>query len=168
MSAVEVSHFSLVQVTPWRGREALLAERLQAAGWPLPMLGKAWFGDGQRTAMSVRPQRWLLLDETPRNPTTGSADFHADILQIVGDAGAVVDMSAARHLWRLQGATAREQLAAGCRLDLHESAFPPGRAAATLIAQVNTLVIAAPTGWMMLAPTSTARHFNEWLQRITA
>jgi len=77
-------------------------------------------------------------------------------------------MSSARHLWRLQGATAREQLAAGCRLDLHESAFPPGRAAATLIAQVNTLVIAAPTGWMMLAPTSTARHFNEWLQRITA
>jgi len=168
VSVVEVSHFSLLQVAPWRGSEALLAERLQAAGWTLPALGQAWFGDGQRIAMSVRPQRWLLLHETPSNATTGSADCHTDLLHIVGDAGAVVDLSAARHLWRLQGNAVREQLAAGCRLDLHASVFPPGRTAATVIAQVNTLVIALPTGCMLLAPTSTARHFNAWLQRITA
>jgi sarcosine oxidase subunit gamma len=167
VSVVEVHHFSLVQVAPWRGGEALLAERLQAAGWPLPPLGAAWFGDAARMAMSVRPQRWLLLDEARRDTHHGSADFHAEIAHAVGDAGAVVDISAARHLWRLQGTAMRERLAAGCRLDLHPAVFPPARAAATLIAQVNALVIALPEGWMLLAPTSTARHFNEWLQRIT-
>lgn len=166
MSAVEVPHFSLVQVAPWRGGEDALAERLRHSGWELPMLGKAWFGAAGRTAIAVRPQRWLLLEETPHAKAVETAS--TALLAAVGDVGAAVDISAARHLWRFSGTDARERLAAGCRLDLHPAAFPPGRAAATLIAQVNTILVALPESWMMLAPTSTAVHFGEWLERATA
>lgn len=166
MSAVEISDFALLQVAPWRGETAPLAAALQTAGWQLPALGEAWFGP-QRMSIAVRPQRWLLLDfgSTAHH---GAADgrLRDTLAPVIGEAGALVELSAARRAWSWPGEDARGKLAAGCRLDLHPQSFPVGRAAATLIAQVNVILVARADDWLLLAPSSTAVHFSEWLQRV--
>jgi sarcosine oxidase subunit gamma len=59
-------------------------------------------------------------------------------------------------------------LARACRLDLHPSAFVPGSTAATSMAQVHVVLAALPGGWLLLTPSSTARHFSEWLATTAA
>ncbi len=166
MSAVEIGDFALLQVVPWRGETAPLAAALQTAGWQLPALGEAWFGPG-RMSIAVRPQRWLLLDfggEAHRPAAAGA--LRDTLAPVIGEAGALVDLSAARRAWSWSGEDVRARLAAGCRLDLHPQAFPEGRAAATLLAQVNVILVARAEDWLLLAPSSTAVHFSEWLQRV--
>jgi sarcosine oxidase gamma subunit len=48
-------------------------------------------------------------------------------------------------------------------LDLDPQHFPKGRAAATIVAQVATVIVALPHGLLLLTPSTTARHFCEWL-----
>jgi sarcosine oxidase subunit gamma len=161
VSAPERVHFSIVQVAAWRGGDAALASRLQTLGWELPTLGRAWFGQ-RRTALCVQPHHWLLLDET-QDP-----DFVARCREAVADAGAVAELTAARSAWRLRGETARQNLAAGCRLDLAPSAFAIGQAAATTIAQVHATLLASPDGWLLLCSSSVTKHFEAWLEHVQA
>lgn len=166
MSAVEIGEFALLQVAPWRGASAPLAAALQTAGWQLPALGEAWFGP-QRMSIAVRPQRWLLLDFSgAADGATAGGALRDMLAPVTGDAGALVELSAAHRVWSWSGEDARAKLAAGCRLDLHPQSFPVGRAAATLIAQLNVLLVARADDWLLLAPSSTATHFSEWLQRV--
>ena len=58
---------------------------------------------------------------------------------------------------------ARERLASGCRLDLDPTAFAPGRAAVTLIAQIPVMLACTDDGWLLMAPSSMAGHFEGWL-----
>jgi sarcosine oxidase gamma subunit len=48
-------------------------------------------------------------------------------------------------------------------LDLEPEAFPLGRAAATIMAQVSVVLVALPAGMLLLTPASTAQHLGEWL-----
>src|SRR5204863_169827 len=48
-------------------------------------------------------------------------------------------------------------------LDLDRELVRPGRAAATLMAQVAVILARLPAGLVLLAPASTARHVREWL-----
>ncbi|MBU3671406.1 MAG: hypothetical protein FGM43_02565 [Sinobacteraceae bacterium] len=161
VSAPERVRFSIVQIAAWRGGDATLAARLQPLGCELPPLGRAWFGAG-RTVLSVQPHRWLLLD------AAGEVDFANRCREAVADAGAVVDLTAARSAWRLHGSMARQRLAAGCRLDLAPSAFPIGHAAATTIAQVHTTLLASPEGLLLLCSSSVTRHVEAWLEQVLA
>ena len=111
-----------------------------------------------RLALSVRPGRWLLL--SPRTPAGVTA---ADWATACAGAGAVVDLSGGLAALALSGPAAREVLARGCRLDLDPLEFPCGRAAATIMAQVSVTIAALPAGLLLLTPSSTARHFREWL-----
>jgi sarcosine oxidase subunit gamma len=67
---------------------------------------------------------------------------------------------AAMHL---AGPQVRDVLARACRLDLDPQVFPPGSAAATVMAQVAVILAVLPSGLLLLTPTSTARHLREWL-----
>jgi sarcosine oxidase gamma subunit len=58
---------------------------------------------------------------------------------------------------------ARELLARSCRVDLHELGLPSGRAVATVMAQAAVVIAAIPSGLLVLTPSTTARHFREWL-----
>lgn len=160
VSAPERLRYDLVQVAAWRGGEAALAERLRAAGWELPPFGQAWARDG-RIACSVRPQRWLLAAET--GGMRPGATLAEACVAAVGETGAVTDLSAARGAWRVTDPKARERLAAGCRLDLDPAAFPAGRAAVTLIAQVPVMLACLDDGWLLMAPSSMSGHIEAWL-----
>lgn len=158
MSAPE---YEVVQVASWRGGDAALAERLRAAGWELPPFGHAWWS-ADRLACSVRPHRWLLV----AGPASSApaATLASTCETAVGPAGAVTDLSSARRAWRITDPRAREWLAAGCRLDLDPAAFPAGRAAVTLVAQVPAMVVALPDAWLLMVPASMGGHFDAWLR----
>ena len=109
-------------------------------------------------ALCTRPERWLVL--TAPGPPGAS-------LSLWREAGAgcaaAVDLSCAFASLYLAGPAVREVLARGCRLDLHGDAFPSGSAASTHMAQVAVTLAALPAGWLLLTPSTTARHFREWL-----
>lgn len=112
---------------------------------------------GHRVTLCVRPARWLLLEPSAsRRPSPATAPPPEG-------RGAAVDLSSGLAALLLAGAPCREVLARGCRLDLDPRAFPSGRAAATLMAQVAVTLAALPGGFLLLTPASTARYFEEWL-----
>jgi sarcosine oxidase subunit gamma len=105
----------------------------------------------------------LLIAPAPPSGTTDPT-LAERCETLIGDTGAVTDLSAARCAWRISDPDASRWLAAGCRLDLHPKAFPVGHAAVTLIAQVPVMVVHRAADWLLLAPSSMAEHFDAWLR----
>jgi heterotetrameric sarcosine oxidase gamma subunit len=144
-----------IAALPQRGGE--LERIARARALQLPALGCAALGPETLT-MSVRPERWLLL-APPAPPGATAQLWHT----ACAPAGAALDLSCALSSLHLAGPAVREMLARGCRLDLHPPVFPPGAAAATIIAQVSVILAALPSGMLLLTPSSTARHLRAWL-----
>jgi sarcosine oxidase subunit gamma len=111
----------------------------------------------------VRPERWLLLS-APAAPAAAAHTWQS----LCSGQAAVVELSSALSALLLGGVAARTVLTRGCRLDLDPEVFPPGHAAATIMAQVSVIVAALPAGVLLLTPASTARHFREWLTAVAA
>ncbi len=78
----------------------------------------------------------------------------------------MVELSAGLAAFFLAGASAREVLRRGCRLDLDPGVFAAGCAAATQMAQVAVTLAALPGGLLLVTPASTARHLREWLMHV--
>jgi sarcosine oxidase, subunit gamma len=157
VSVLEPVQLQIVQVAEWRDGTAPLAARLQSLGWELPPLGQVTVAGGSM-ALAVQPRRWLLLDPAPE------PDLATACQRAIGDAAAVVDLSSALRAWRLVGPDARSILAHGCRLDLDPRAFPSGKVASTLIAQLTVILAALPQDWLLLSASTTAGHFADWLR----
>ena len=147
----------IVELAAHGGRTSELATVAVARGCALPPLGRAMATTGQ-LAIGVRPGRWLVL-QAPEEPASPYAQWEARC----AGTGTVVDLSSALAVLKLCGPEARAILARSCRLDLDPQHFPSGRAAATIIAQVATVIVAMPRGLLLLTPSTTARHFCEWL-----
>jgi sarcosine oxidase, subunit gamma len=139
------------------GAESLRAD-FAAQGTQLPGPGGL-----QRAAhglvLAVRPQRWLLL-----LPPAASGGAAAQWRERTAGCAFTVELSAGLRAFFVSGPATREVLARGCRLDLADGRFPPGSAAATVIAQLAVIIAALPRGLLLLTPASTARHFAEWLR----
>ena len=147
----------IVELVALREREYVLKALTGRRGVSLPHFGRL-AAAGDTLALCVRPQRWLLLS-APLAPGLSASAWQEPC---VGMA-AVVDLSSALVAVHLSGARAREALARSCRLDLDPEVFPPGHAAATIMAQVGAILAAVPGGMLILTPASTARHLREWL-----
>ena len=144
----------IVEIAALRGQAAPLRTAAARFGMALPTFGQVAF-EGERTAICVRPDRWLLL-----TPTTGSGtlspDWHAGL-------ATAVELSCALTAFHLTGAATEDILVRGCRLDLDTKAFPVGHAAATIMAQVSVVLARLASGMLLLTPSTTAQHFHEWL-----
>jgi heterotetrameric sarcosine oxidase gamma subunit len=152
----------IVEVAALRDRTPGVETIAARRGWRLPALGRNFIAPGQ-IAISVRPARWLLLS-APAAPGATGAAWQQDC---AGLASAVDLSSGLAALW-LEGPLCREALARGCRLDLHPGVFPAGHAAATIMAQVAVVLVALSSGVLLLTPSTTARHFDEWLAHAAA
>ena len=108
--------------------------------------------------LGTRPERWLVL--TAPGPPGAALSLWREAC---ARCAAAVDLSCAFTALYIAGPAVREVLARGCRLDLHEEAFASGSVASTLMAQVAVTLAALPAGWLLLTPSTTARHFREWL-----
>ena len=151
------SHATIVELAAHRGRTAGLTAIAAGHGCTLPSLGHAALS-GEQLALGVRPGRWLVLQ-----PRAERATAWAQWQAMCGQAGTAVDLSSGLAVLQLCGPEARAVLARSCRLDLDPQHFPKGRAAATIVAQVATIIVALPRGLLLLTPSTTTRHFREWL-----
>jgi len=147
----------VIELAASRAHSAELAAVLAQHSLTLPACG-ALTRTGAGLALSYRPERWLLLSARAA-PGAARAQWHA----ACAPHAAVIEQSSALAALHLGGAGARAMLTRGCRLDLDPALFPVGRVAATIIAQVATLLAALPSGILILTPASTARHLREWL-----
>lgn len=147
----------VVELVALRGRAALLADIARAQGCLLPARGRILRGAAM-LVVAARPERWLLL-----SAPAGCGERAAIWQSACAGSAAVVDLSSALAALQLSGEAAAQLLARGCRLDLDRGAFPPGSAAATLIAQVSVVLAALDSGFLLLTPATTARHVREWL-----
>lgn len=147
----------VIEITARPGRNRELEGVAAARGLTLPGFSRV-VSTARWLTMSVRPERWLVLQAS----TPGGARAAQWQSACTGIA-TVVDLSSALALLHLSGPMARELLARSCRVDLHESGLPTGRAIATIMAQTAVVIAAIPAGLLVLTPSTTARHFREWL-----
>jgi len=125
----------LVQLAARKGRADDLAAAIRTAyGLELPPPGDAATAN-DIAALWLQPNAWMLVA-----PPTAEASFARAIKTVCGDAGSVVDQTHGRVVFSLAGRNARRVLQNLCRLDLHVSAFGPGRVAATPMAEIACLL----------------------------
>ena len=87
------------------------------------------------TALWLAPGTWMVVAQDVED-----GGLYSRLREELGDRAAVVDQSHGRAVLRLAGASARDVLAKGCRLDLHPRVFTPGMCAQTVIAQIGVLL----------------------------
>jgi heterotetrameric sarcosine oxidase gamma subunit len=152
----------VIELAARRERTQVLKALAGRRGLPLPALG--WIAATRTTlVLGVRPERWLLLS-APAPPGVALSNWRG----ACAGCAAAIELSSALMTLQLAGPAVPEVLARGCRLDLHPAAFVPGSAAATSMAQVPVVLAALQGGWLLLTPSSTARHFCDWLAATAA
>ncbi len=147
----------ILELAAFRGQAPGIESLLLAHGGRAAPFG-ACAAAPDHVVLGMRPERWLLLS-APDGTGAGVSLWAGACTGI----GAVIELSSAFAVFQLAGPSARQVLARGCRLDLRPQAFPVGRAAATQMAQVSVVLAALPAGWLLLSPSTTARHFHDWL-----
>jgi heterotetrameric sarcosine oxidase gamma subunit len=147
----------IVEIATLRGRAPNFNTIANRQGLRLPEFGRV-LASPEQIALSVRPDRWLLL--SPPGPPGASAETWQ---AACAGCAVAVDLSSGLVAFHLEGPAVHEVLARGCRLDLDPEVFPAGSAAATVMAQVSVAVMALSSGVLLLTPATTARHFYEWL-----
>ena len=149
-----------------RGRphDARFVEAVESVlGQPLPLEPNT-VSEGRRRLFWLGPDEWLLSagrDELP--------DLLARLEEAVqGLHAAVNDLSDGQILLRLSGQAAGDVLAAGCTLDLHPDAFPPGRCAQTGLGKAAVLVcpLNSPGSFDLIVRRSFADYLLHWLDRV--
>jgi heterotetrameric sarcosine oxidase gamma subunit len=153
----ERSQADLVEVIARRGRHRDVVYAGRARHLVLPPPGEAHWSDDYVT-LCTRPDRWWVI--APERPCAETA---ARISALLGTGAIVVDQSSGYVVFDLIGIEWRNRLSFGCRIDLDPEVFRPGHVAATLIAQVNVILIPHPTGLFALVPSTYARHVEIWL-----
>jgi sarcosine oxidase subunit gamma len=158
-AGVQLSDYQsdVVEISAMRGRVRDIESIAAARGLSLPGFGRA-VATVRWVTVSVRPERWLVL-QAPAAAGARAAQWQTACAGL----GTAVDLSSALTVLHLAGPMARELLARSCRVDLHELAVPVGRAVATLMAQTAVVIAAIPSGMLVMTPSTTARHFREWL-----
>jgi len=147
----------IIELAALRDRTQVLRTLGARRGLSFPEFGRI-ATTRDRVVLCTRPERWLVLT-TPAPPGTALSQWR----QACTGCAAPVELSSAITVLYLAGPAVREVLARGCRLDLHPDVFTQGSAATTQMAQVPVTLAALPAGWLLLTPSTTGRHFRDWL-----
>jgi sarcosine oxidase, subunit gamma len=131
-----------VRPLPARGRFSLrlragAADTLGAvAGYALALPINRRAGEGARYAARLGPDEWWL--EAPEADADAvAAEIEAALM---GHVHALTDVSHRNVGLMIEGAGAADALNAGCPLDLHPRAFPPGTMTRTLLGKAEILL----------------------------
>lgn len=112
--------------------DAVVADRAGIAfGVALPQMPGRVTEAGHRACLWLGPGEWLLLAPDGDDPAPA---LHA---ALAGLAHSLVDVSDGFAALVLSGPGAARTLSAGCPLDLHERAFPPGMATRTVLGRIG-------------------------------
>jgi sarcosine oxidase subunit gamma len=127
----------------------------QVLGLDLPMAANTAATIGDRAALWLSPDEWLILVPFATRAQTIDELKRA----LAGKHVSVTDVSANRTILELSGSKAREVLAKGCGLDLHPRAFKAGQCAQTVVARSQAViwqVDATPTYRVLVRPSFAA------------
>ncbi|MEJ1161145.1 sarcosine oxidase subunit gamma [Prosthecomicrobium sp. N25] len=118
-----------------RGSPAAAAQLSRAFGPVLSAEPLRANDAGGRAALWLGPDEWLLLARDGEGPA---------ILSVIGtmltEPISLVDVSSRNTGMLLSGSRATDVLAAGCPLDLHETAFPKGMCTRTLYGKAEIVL----------------------------
>lgn len=129
---VKVRSPQLATVTALAAGRGVIARALDGLGLALPEGSRRVVRDGA-AVLGLGPRSWLVARE-------GGAPLAAELTRALADAAAVADQSDGYGVLRLSGPRVRALLEKGVALDLHDRAFPPGSAAATLCAHLGIVL----------------------------
>jgi sarcosine oxidase, subunit gamma len=116
-----------------RARPDDVAALSAALGLPLPTMPKTSASAGQRTALWLGPDEWLVIDE-------GEGGLMA-ALETSGALHSATDVSHRNTAVLISGPGAAKTLNAGCPLDLSLKAFPVGACARSLFGKIEVVVL---------------------------
>lgn len=127
-----------------------------AFGVPLPLIPCRAAESGERAALWLGPDEWLLLAPDGQAPAIAAA--------LAGLAPSLVDISDGQAGLVLHGRRAARALSAGCPLDLHPSAFPVGMVARTVLGRIGiTLWRREAAEWRLETGRSFAAYARDLL-----
>lgn len=112
-----------------RGDAAVQAAAGEALGLAVPSEPCRAERAGERAALWLGPDEWLLLAPAHAGPTLGSALA----AKLAGLPHSLVDVGHRQIGLEIEGAAGATLLAAGCPLDLHQDAFPVGMCTRTML-----------------------------------
>ncbi len=108
----------------------------RTTGWPLKVSLLSAHSEGNRSALHLGPDEWLLLD-------FHNAVGHGELQFAAAAAGMTYSLVDAGHRQcaiHVHGPAAIDLLAAGCPLDLDESAFPVDHCTRTLLGKIEIVL----------------------------
>jgi sarcosine oxidase, subunit gamma len=120
---------------------------------------------GDYTLLWLTPAEWLL--EHPVNETHSLQS--ALTRRLATSLAVVTDVSDAFACFEVRGARGAETLMSGCSLDLRTHAFPVGRVARTVLADIPAVVWnpgREPHCFRCLVDRSFAGHLRNWLMDV--
>ena len=163
---VRLSELPFLTMVGLRVRQGSLARAVLRAGLearlgtPLPtQYGKVAEG-ADVTVLWLSPDEFLLV-----SAAVAGDNLVEELSAIVaGSADAVVDLSANRTTFVLEGPAAREVLEKGCPLDLHPRTFTTGTAVNTNLGRVPVILHQIGADAYRIFPRSSfADHLGRWL-----
>jgi sarcosine oxidase subunit gamma len=119
-----------------RGAAAARAAAEAAFGISIPALACRAASDGERAALWLGPDEWLLLAPEAQAGAV-AASLGAALAAL---PHSLVDVSHRQCALRVHGTDAATLLAAGCPLDLEPSAFPIGMCTRTVLAKAEIVL----------------------------
>lgn len=132
----------------------------QELGFDLPVLPNTVASAGDRSALWLGPDEWLIVA-----PPGQAAVIQESTGKALAASGSVVDVSANRTAISVKGTAAQQLLAFGCAVDLHPRAFGPGRCAQTMLAKAQVIIqqAEATPGFHLYVRASFASYLADWL-----
>lgn len=142
------------------GTVAFVGAVAEIFGLAPPLEPNRWTGTGDRAAIWLGPDEWLLVA-----PDGASRDIEEALREAVPDEPwlSIVDVSHNYITLRLAGPRVRELLAKGCALDLHDSSFCAGACAQTLLAKARVVLRAVDGVIELWVRNSFAAYAVRWL-----
>ena len=116
-----------------RARPESIDELSQALGLTLPQKPKTSVSEGNRTALWLGPDEWLIIDEGDSDPLVSCAAVEA-LHSAVGISHRNVAIS-------VNGLGAENTISAGCPQDLSLQAFPVGACSRTVLGKVEIVLL---------------------------
>jgi sarcosine oxidase, subunit gamma len=119
-----------------RAPEPARAAAERAFGTPVPITACSAAVQGERAALWLGPDEWLLVA-----PAAAAAEVLAGLESALsGLACSIVDVSHRQIGLEVAGGQAEVLLAAGCPLDLHPGAFPVGMCTRTMLGKTEIVL----------------------------
>jgi sarcosine oxidase subunit gamma len=135
-----------------------------AAELELPTEPNTWSRVGDRDALWLGPDEWLVVSEVEPGKTI-VRDLRS---RVVGRHASMVDVSAARTVIELTGPGRLDVLSAGCGLDLHPRSWRLGMCAQTVLARVGVLLQERDEATRVFLRPSYAGYLVTWLAHAAA